>query len=192
MARVIAGTTMSLDGFMADANGSVEQLYSDFAELHDTITMHSAIAQTGAVIMGRKTFEMSDPDAYVGAYEFQVPIFVLTHHPPPVPPRQDERLTFTFVSEGVAAAAARARAAAGNKAIQVVGGASVIRQMLMAGLVDELHIDIMPVLLGDGLRLFEDIDPQRVRLHNPEVLVVGARTGLRFRVGTERGVSAPA
>ncbi len=191
MARVIAGTTMSLDGFMADASGSVERLYPDFAELHDTVYMHGAIAQTGAVIMGRKTFEMSDPDAYVGAYEFQVPIFVLTHHPPRIPPRQDARLTFTFVSDGVAAAA-QARAAAGDRVVQVVGGASVIRQMLAAGLVDELHIDIMPVLLGDGLRLFENIDPQRVRLQQPEVLVVGARTSLRFRVGTETGASAPA
>jgi hypothetical protein len=49
--------------------------------------------------------------------------------------------------------------------------------------VDELHVDIMPVLLGDGLRLFEGLDPRAVRLHKPEVLVVGARTGLRFRVG---------
>jgi dihydrofolate reductase len=83
----------------------------------------------------------------------------------------------------VEAAVAQAKAAAGDKAVQVVGGASVIRQLLAAGLVDELHVDIMPVLLGDGLRLFETIDPQLVRLHKPEVLVVGARTSLRFRVG---------
>jgi dihydrofolate reductase len=183
MASVIAGTTMSLDGFMADSTGSVERLYSDFADLHDTVSMRSAIERTGAVIMGRKTFAMADPDAYVGAYEFQVPIFVVTRHPPPIPPKQDERLTFTFVGDGVASAVAQAKAAAGDKAVQVVGGASVIRQVLAAGLADELHIDIMPVLLGDGLRLFADLDPERVRLQQPEVLIVGARIGLRFRVG---------
>lgn len=182
MARVIAGMTMSLDGFIADPTGSVERLYSDFADLRDTAYLNGIIAQTGAVIMGRKTFEMGDPDSYVASYEFQVPIFVVTHHPPRIPPKQDERLTFTFVSEGVESAVAQAKATAGDKAIQVVGGASVIRQLLAAGLVDELHVDIMPVLLGDGLRLFKGLTPELVRLQKPEVLVVGARTSLRFRV----------
>jgi dihydrofolate reductase len=57
--------------------------------------MKDAIEQTGAVLMGRRTFEMGDPDSFVGNYEFQVPIFVLTHHPPSVAPKQDEHLTFT-------------------------------------------------------------------------------------------------
>jgi dihydrofolate reductase len=175
--------TMSLDGFVADPNGNVEHLYADFADLHDTVFMNSTIDRTGAVIMGHKTFEMADPDAYVGQYEFQVSIFVVTHHPPCIPPKQDERLTFTFVSDGVESAVAQAKAAAGDKAIQVVGGASAVRQVLAADLVDELHVDIMPVLLGDGLRLFENLDPTRVRLHKPEALIVGARTSLRFRVG---------
>lgn len=183
MARVIAGTTMSLDGFMADANGDVERLYSDMAVLQDSVYMHGHIDRTGAVVMGRKTFEMADPDSYVGNYEFQVPIFVVTHLPPPVPPRQDERLTFTFVADGVESAVTQAKAAAGDKAVQVVGGASVIRQVLAAGLADELHIDVVPVLLGDGLRPFETLDPALVRLHPPEALVVGTRISLRFRVG---------
>jgi dihydrofolate reductase len=106
--------------------------------------MNAAVNETGAVLMGRKTFAMADPDSYVGTYEFQVPIFVLTHHPPRVPPKQDERLTFTFVSDGVASAIAQAKAATGDKAVQVVGGANVIQQVLRAGLVDQLHIDIMP------------------------------------------------
>ena len=144
--------------------------------------MKAAIEETGAVLMGKRTFEMADPDLYVGNYEFQVPIFVLTHHPPRVPPKQDERLTFTFVSDGVESAIAQARSAAGDKAVQVVGGASVIQQLLRAGLVDELHVDVMPVLLGAGLRLFEDIDPERVRLEKFAVQEVGARTSLRFRV----------
>jgi dihydrofolate reductase len=87
---------------------------------------------------------MGDPDSYVGNYEFQVPIFVLTHNPPPTPPKQDERLTFTFVADGVESAIERASAAAGDGAIQVVGGPSVVQELLPAGLVDELRIDLMP------------------------------------------------
>jgi dihydrofolate reductase len=93
--------------------------------------------------MGKRTFEMGDPDGYVGEYEFQVPIFVVTHEPPTVPPRQDERLTFTFVTEGIESAVEQARAAAGDKAVQVVGGVSVVRALLHAGLVDELQVDII-------------------------------------------------
>src|ERR1700726_1653058 len=73
--------TISLDGFVADQNGNAGRLYPDLAALRHTAYMKDAIEQTGAVLMGRRTFEMADPDSYVGNYEFQVPIFVLTHHP---------------------------------------------------------------------------------------------------------------
>ncbi len=98
MATVTAGMTVSIDGFVADPQGSASRLYPDLADLEGTDYMNAAIEQTGAVVMGRRTFEMGDPDAYVGNYEFQVPIFVVTHHPPAVPPKQDEHLTFTFVT----------------------------------------------------------------------------------------------
>ena len=98
MAKVIVGMTISLDGFVADQNGNAGRLYPDLAALRYTAYMKDAIEQTGAVLMGRRTFEMGDPDSYVGNYEFQVPIFVLTHHPPSVAPKQDEHLTFTFVT----------------------------------------------------------------------------------------------
>jgi dihydrofolate reductase len=94
--------------------------------------MQDAIDQTGAVLMGRRTFAMGNPDSYVSNYEFQVPIFVLTHHPPSVAPKQDEHLTFTFVTDGVASAVARAKAAARDKAVQVVGGVSIAQQLLDA------------------------------------------------------------
>src|SRR5215204_195959 len=169
---------MSLDGFVADAGGNVDRLYADFAELQGSPYMTATIAETGAVIMGRKTFEMGDPDSYVGEYEFQVPIFVLTHHPPRVLPKQDERLTFTFVGDGIASAVSQAKAAAGDKAVQVVGGASVIQQLLRARLVDELHVDIMPALLGGGLRFLENFEPDRVCLESLGVETVGQRTSL--------------
>jgi dihydrofolate reductase len=180
--KVIAGMTMSLDGFVADADGNVDRLYADLADLRETPSMTATIAETGAVLMGRKAFEMGDPDSWVGTYEFQVPIFVLTHHPPRISPKQDDRLTFTFVQDGVASAVAQAKAAAGDKAVQVVGGANVIQQLLQAGLVDELHIDVMPLFLGDGLRLFEHADLDCVDLETIGVETVGQRTGLRFRI----------
>jgi dihydrofolate reductase len=154
MAKVIAGMTMSVDGFVTDADGSASRLYPDLAALRDTSYMQQAIAETGAVLMGRRAFEMGDPDSFVGEYEFQVPIFVLTHHPPAIPPKQDGNLTFTFVTDGVESAVSQAKAAAGDRSVQVIGGADVVQQLLDAGLVDELHVDVMPVLLGDGLRLF--------------------------------------
>jgi dihydrofolate reductase len=180
--KVIAGMTMSLDGCVADADGNVGRLYADMADLKETPSMTATIAETGAVLMGRKTFEMGDPDSWVGQYEFQVPIFVLTHHPPRVPPKQDDRLTFTFVQDGTTSAVAQAKAAAGDKAVQVVGGVNVIQQLLHAGLVDELHIDVMPLFLGDGLRLFAHPALDRMDLETIGVESVGQRTGLRFRI----------
>jgi dihydrofolate reductase len=182
LAKVIVGMTISLDGFAADQNGNAGRLYPDLAALRDTAYMRDAIQQTGAVLMGRRTFEMADPDSYVGDYEFQVPIFVLTHHPPGVRPKQDEHLTFTFVADGLESAVAQAKAAARDKAVQVVGGVSLAQQLLDAGLVDELHVDIMPVFLGIGLRSFESPSLERVRLEKINLQEVGARTSLRFRV----------
>ncbi|MGH2922391.1 MAG: dihydrofolate reductase family protein, partial [Gaiellaceae bacterium] len=182
MAKVIIGMTTSLDGFVADQNGSAARLYPDLAALRGTAYMNAAIAETGAVLMGRRTFEMGDPDSYVGSYEFQVPIFVLTHEPPQVAPKQDEHLTFTFVTDGVESAVAQATAAAGNKAVQVVGGVNVTEQLLQAGLVDELRVDVMPVLLGAGLRFLDNAALERVQLEKVGVQEVAARTSLGFRV----------
>src|SRR3981081_3980260 len=99
-ATVVAGMTMSLDGFVADQSGSA-RIYPDLVDLRETAYMKDAIKRTGAVLMGRRTFEMAeDPDLYVGNYEYQVPIFVVTHEPPRVTPKQDEHLTFTFVTDG--------------------------------------------------------------------------------------------
>lgn len=182
MARVIVGMTVSLDGFVEDVSGSNGRLYPDLGALQGSAYMNAAIDETGAVLMGRRTFEMGDPDWYVGNYEFQVPLFVLTSEPPAVAPKQDERLTFTFVTDGLASAVAQAKAAAGDKAVQVVGGPTVVNALLRDGLVDELHMDVMPVLLGDGLRFLALTSTEHVRLDKIGVEEVGARTSLRFRV----------
>lgn len=183
MARVIAGMTISLDGFVADQGGSAERLYPDLAALEDSDYMNASVDETGAVVMGKRTFDMADdPDTYVGTYEFQVPIFVVTHHLPEIMPKQDEHLTFTFVTDGVESAVAQAIAVAGDKAVTVVGGARLIQELLLAGLVDELHVDVMPLFLGAGLRFFDNADLERIQLEKNGVHDVGARSSLRFRV----------
>jgi dihydrofolate reductase len=183
MAYVIAGQTISLDGFVADAKGSAEPLYPDLAALQGSAYMNALIDETGAVVMGRRSFQMpDDPDSIADNYEFQTPIFVVTHHPPPVTPKENERLTFTFVTDGVKSAVAQATAAAGAKAVTVVGGVDVIRQLLHAGLVDELRVDVMPVLLGAGLRFPGDASLAHIGLEKIGIEQVGARTSLRFRV----------
>jgi dihydrofolate reductase len=183
VARLVAGMTMSLDGYVTDPAGGVERLYSDLGDLRGTDYMNAMIAETGAVLMGRRSFEMADdPDWYADGYEFQVPIFVVTHHPPPVAPKQNDNLVFTFVTDGLESAVGQARATAGEKSVTVVGGVDVIRQLLAAGHVDELRIDVVPVLLGGGRRLFPEGGLEAMRLEPVGVERIGPRTSLRFRV----------
>jgi len=113
MAKVIVGTTISLDGFINDRNGSVERLYPDLEALRKTEFLKEVIAYTGAVVMGRRAFDMANGD--LTGYEFQVPIFVVTHHPPgAVVKGQNANLSVTFVTEGIEAAVRRAKKAAGG------------------------------------------------------------------------------
>jgi dihydrofolate reductase len=140
-------------------------------------------AETGAVLMGRRTYDMTpDPDALADGYEFQVPLFVVTHRAPDRIPKSNDRLSVTFVTDGVEAAVAQATAAAGDKAVTVVGGADLNRQLLAAGLADELRIDVMPVLLGSGRRLFDGLPADAVRLEKIGVEEAGERTSLAYRV----------
>ncbi|ADJ42233.1 riboflavin biosynthesis protein RibD [Amycolatopsis mediterranei S699] len=179
MATVHAGMSMSLDGFVADRHGGTARL-SDPAASSGSEWMTDLIRETGAVVLGRRSFAMAeDPDWYAGNYEFQVPIFVVTHTPPAVLPAQNENLTFTFVTDGIASAVKQARAAAGDRAVKVIG-ASVVRQAVRARVADELHVLLAPVLLGAGLPLFGDPDLDGVALRRLGVREVGPITELRF------------
>jgi len=175
---------MSLDGYINDWMGSVEALYRDLDTWRYSDPGRESIRNTGAVVMGRNSFAMAeDPDTLAENYEYQVPIFVLTHAAPERRPRENERLTFTFVTDGIESAVYQAKAAAGNKDVTIIGAASTARQCLQAGLADELHIDIIPVLLGGGLRLFEHLDGESIRLERMKVAELpGGRTHMRFRI----------
>jgi dihydrofolate reductase len=184
MGKVILGMTTSLDGFINDRNGSVEALYPDLAAWRETEPGRESIRNTGAVVMGRNSFAMAeDPDWFAGNYEYQVPIFVLTHRPPKKHPKETADLRFTFVTDGIESAIRQAKAAAGNKDVNIIGAANTARQCLKAGVADELHVDIMPVLLGGGLRPFEGLGAESIQLEKTKVMELpGGRTHLEFRV----------
>jgi len=125
MAKVVLGVTMSLDGFINDRSGSVGALYPDLAALRDTEPLRESMLNTGAVVMGRNSFTMADdPDTIAYNYEYQVPIFVLTHQTPRKKPRENDRLTFTFVTDGIESAISQAKAAAGDKDVTIIGAAN--------------------------------------------------------------------
>ncbi|RPJ51224.1 MAG: dihydrofolate reductase [Chloroflexi bacterium] len=184
MAKVIAGITMSLDGYINDPTGSVGPLYPDFDTMRESESLRETIRDTGAVIMGRHAFAMAeDPDWYAGNYEFQAPIFVLTHTVPEKKPKEEGSLSFTFVTDGIESAIRQAKAAAGERDVMIIGGASTLRQALRSGLVDELDFDVMPVLLCGGLRLFDEMGEGVIQLERIRVMEhPGGRTGMRFRV----------
>ena len=181
MSKVILGTTMSLDGFINDRNGSGSRLYSDIEQFRESEVLQEQIRTTGAVVMGRRAYDMADGD-FTG-YEFQVPIFVVTHEAPEIVAKgENDKLSFTFVTGGVESAIEKAKAAAGGKDVTVIGSANIAQQCLKAKLVDELYIDLMPLLLGDGLRFFEHLGSEEIDLEKIDVTEGPIRTRLKFRL----------
>lgn len=179
MAKVIAGMTVSLDGFM-----DADRVNPDFDELRETAAFKKMIEDTGAVIMGRHTYEMADPMLWVNDdYEFQVPLFILTHTPPEKYPAGNGKISVKFVTDGIESAIVQAKEAADEKQVQIIGGADTIQQALNSRLCDELWLDVMPVLTGTGLRLFENIDNEKVKLERVSVEeITSMRTGIIYRL----------
>jgi dihydrofolate reductase len=181
MGKVIVGTTMSLDGFMNDRNGDMDRLYPDLEELRGTEMLQESIRTTGAVVMGRYAYDLAEGD-FTG-YEYQVPIFVLTHHPPAKAAKgENANLTITFVTDGIESAIRQAKAAAGDKDVTVIGGANTAQQIIRSGLADELQIGVMPWLLGGGLRFFGPTGSLPVQLERIGTFETPTRIDLRFRV----------
>jgi dihydrofolate reductase len=169
---VLWHVTMSLDGFIADRDDSMDWMHGYATSLADEV-----IRTTGAVLAGRRGYELglkSGARPYGGAWTG--PIFVLTHHPPDSSPDP----AFTFLSEPIQDAVATALEAAAGRNL-VLFGASIGRQCAESGLVDELLIHLVPVLLGDGLRLFDSPGREPVRLERVSLGTSGQVTDLRFR-----------
>ena len=145
MGTVFLGDTISLDSFAEEQTGSVSPFYSDLESLGKSEALQESIRTTGAVVMVWKEFAMADdPDLYAGNYEYQVPIFVFTDKTPKKHPKETDQLTFTFVTDGIGNAVSQAKAAAGSKNVTIIGSASTTRESIIAGLADELHLDILP------------------------------------------------
>src|SRR5260221_3596010 len=106
---------------MNDRNGDVSRLYPDLEAVRQTEMLQEEIRTTGAVVMGRRAYDMAEGD--LTNYEFQVPVFVLTHHVPDMVIKgENDKLTVTFVTDGIQSALEKAKAAAGDKDVMVVGG----------------------------------------------------------------------
>jgi len=153
--------------------------------------VEKSLARTGATIMGRRMFSGGEgpweddpnPDAWWGDNPpFHHPVFVLTHHARE-PLVKEGGTTFTFVTDGTESALAQAKEAAGDKDVAIGGGASVAQQYLRAGLVDDLRLHLAPVLLGDGVRLFENhLGPDQVKLECTGVVEDPAATHITYRI----------
>lgn len=122
---------MSLDGFMIDSHGGLESLCPNLEELRNAELLQQSVKSTGAIVMGRHAFDMANGD-FTG-YQYQVPVFVLTHYPPQkLTKGQNDQLKIIFVTDGVDSAIEQAKAAAGEKNGTVVGGAHTASRILSA------------------------------------------------------------
>ncbi len=202
MGKVATGLSMSLDGFIAGPNDGQgqplgeggERLFEWFSagdteyglpgtEMVFRVSPQSAEmlreahAGMGAFVTGRRTFDIAN--GWGGSPPLGVPTFVVTHTVPEE--WVYEGSPFQFITDGVESAVEKARAAAGERDV-AVGAASIAQQCLRAGILDEVHVDLVPVLLGDGVRLFEHLGAAPIGLESTRVIEGTGVTHLTFRV----------
>lgn len=201
MGEIKADITMSLDGFITGPNPGVEQGLGEGGErLHrwlmdlsswrgyhgleggesnrDAELLEEAFATTGAIVMGREMFDVGS-GPWGDEPPFHMPVFVVTHEPKDTIEKKGGT-SFIFVN-GIEAAVESARKAAGDKDISVAGGANVIQQFIKEGLLDEIQIHIVPILLGGGTRLFENMGTGHVEFETTRVVESPEVTHLRLR-----------
>jgi dihydrofolate reductase len=180
--KVVVNRAMSLDGFIAGPGDAQDWIF-DFMG-NDAPWQKEAAAATGAMLIGRRTVEVGDrmeasndrgTESRGEGYPFSGPIFVLTHRPPDPPDPE-----VTYLTGDIGEAVATALNAAGGKNLQILG-ADVAGQCLQRGLVDEILVNVLPVLLGDGIR-FSAPGLARIDLEPVSSTQAGAVTILRFRV----------
>lgn len=197
--RVTAGLTISLDGFGAGVNQSFEKPFGDnfdaklldqwmFAEPEKNKHQKeiAAILDAGAFVMGSNMYGPKDrrnSTDWKGWWgddpPYHAPVFVLTHNKRD-PIEMEGGTTFFFVTDGIESALSKAKEAAGNKDVKIMGGATTINQYLAAGLIDELWLHIVPVTVGEGARLFEGVPD--LKLEPIEVGGTSVVTHIRYKV----------
>ncbi|MFF8392381.1 dihydrofolate reductase family protein [Streptomyces sp. NPDC016172] len=202
LGRVVCDITISADGYAAGLNQTEQRPFGDDGGDGSGAALHAWMFDTpdenraeidrlntaGAFIMGRNMFgpvrgEWDRPwnGWWGGDPPFHAPVFVLTHHPREPQPMEGGT-TYHFVTDGIASALARAREAAGDAGVTVLGGATTVNQYLAAGLIDELRLHIVPLTLGAGTRLFEGVPP--LRLEQVTSRAASRVTHLTYRVLT--------
>ncbi|MBO3750356.1 dihydrofolate reductase family protein [Streptosporangiaceae bacterium NEAU-GS5] len=182
MSKVITAASMSLDGFIAGPhetgfehlfawhnNGDVEIPSADTRwSFHVSEASAGHVRgwfDTGALVVGRRLFDVTQ--GWGGSHPLGGPVFVVTHQPPSDWPHPDA--PFTFVTDGVESAIRQARAAAGDRDVSVAAG-DLARQALDAGLIDEICVDLVPLLLGEGVRFVDGLADIPVKLGTPRVI----------------------
>ncbi|CAL9550339.1 dihydrofolate reductase family protein [Streptomyces sp. enrichment culture] len=201
-ATVTADLAITLDGYVAGPNVTLDNPGGDGgepifdwihtlaswrerqgltggAENRDSELMREWFDATGAVVMGRMMYDTGE-EFWGDNPPFRTPVFVLTHRPRPTLVKEGGT-SFTFVTDGIHSALEQARAAAGDRNVDIGGGAHTVRQYLAAGLVDELQLHVVPTLLGDGLRLFEGLGAGRRDLEQVRVVETPLATHLKYR-----------
>jgi dihydrofolate reductase len=191
MSKVTSNISMSLDGFVTDPEASVgtplegndpgrlSDWMFDAKTEADAKIVDERYASTGAVLMGKRMFDAGF-EPWGDPPPFGMPVFVVTHEAR-APQLMQGGTTYNFVN-GIEAALEQAGAAAGDKDVGVWGGPNVIRQYLKAGSIDELQIDLVPILLGRGVRLFEDLTSESFELRAIRCIETPGATHLRFEV----------
>jgi len=194
MGKVGTGFSMSLDGFIAGPGDDVQQVFKWFSSGDTEVKypggrvvvkvspesaelLREQIETTGALVTGRRQFDLTH--GWGGRHPLDVPVFVVTHTVPQEWVKAGS--AFTFVTNGVQSAIEQAKAVAGDKNV-VVDGANIAQQCIRAGLVDEIGIDLVPVLLGDGIRFFDHLGNEPIELESTRVIAAPGVTHLRFRV----------
>lgn len=201
MARVISNMSMSLDGFIANLDDDPTELFrwnqSGPIEVPtaggrwafhlsepSAAYLRSSLAGTGAMICGRRLYDIAK--GWGGLHPGGWPVVVVTHEPPADPPAADP--PFTFVTDGVARAVEVAKSLAGDRDV-AIASPDIVRQCLDLGLIDEITVDLVPVLMGAGIRYFDRLAAVPVRLSGPTVIEGDEVTHLRYGVIRE-GVPA--
>jgi len=212
MSKLRFDITMTLDGYVAGPNQSVEHPLGEGAEhLHDWAfklkffremhgdegggetgtnddVLREGFANIGATIMGRNMFGGGPGpwanDPWTGWWgdnpPFHTPVFVLTHYARE-PLVMQGGTTFTFVTDGIESALEQAREAAGGKDVSLGGGANVAQQYLAAGLIDEMELHVVPIILGSGARLFDNLGGSGVNLEPVRTIEGPGVTHLKYR-----------
>jgi dihydrofolate reductase len=177
MGKVVLDMSISVDGFVSGPNSEDSGLHDWYfaPNSNDTLVIDELLQTIGAMIIGRRLLG-DPPDGFETPYK--VPHFVLTHTPRPTVTKAG--VPFIFVADGIEQVVAQAQVAADNKVVCVAGGAATAQQLLTAGLIDEIHLHVVSMLLGSGLRLFDGGWP--TKLERTDVTESPSVTHLRYRV----------